>query len=46
MDELKVNLSKATADNVEKPLGNVSLDKFSLIFALAKYDMKVDVNLR
>ncbi|KAK0465028.1 vacuolar protein sorting-associated protein 13 [Desarmillaria tabescens] len=46
VDELKVNLYKATADNVEKALGNVSLDKFSLIFALAKYDMKVDVNLR
>ncbi|KAK0233092.1 hypothetical protein IW262DRAFT_1304036 [Armillaria fumosa] len=46
VDELKVSLYKAAADNVEKALGNVSLDKFSLNFALAKYDMKVDVNLR
>ncbi|KAG7450519.1 vacuolar protein sorting-associated protein 13 [Guyanagaster necrorhizus] len=46
VDELKVHLYKATADNVEKALGNVSLDKFSLIFASTKYDMKVDVNLR
>ncbi len=46
MEQLKVCIFKANADNVEKALGDVSLDKFCLIFALAKFDMKVDVNLR
>ncbi|KAF9044538.1 vacuolar protein sorting-associated protein 13 [Hymenopellis radicata] len=46
VEQLKVCIFKANADNVEKALGDVSLDKFCLVFALAKFDMKVDVNLR
>lgn len=39
-------VSRSTADGVDKPLGNLHLEGFSLSFALAKYDMKVDINLR
>lgn len=45
MDELKASLFK-TVDGTEKLLGNVSFDQFALAFAMAKYDMQVDVNLR
>ena len=45
VDELKASLFK-TVGGTEKLLGNVSFDQFALAFALAKYDMQVDVNLR
>lgn len=45
VDELKASLFK-TVDGTEKLLGNVSFDQFALAFAMAKYDMQVDVNLR
>jgi len=37
---------KSTLEGVEKLLGNVSFERFVLGFALAKYDMKLDINLR
>ncbi|KAF7347835.1 hypothetical protein MVEN_01541000 [Mycena venus] len=46
VDNLRASLAKTGSDGVEKPLGNVELVRFGLIFALAKFDMKVDVNLR
>lgn len=39
-------MSKATTEGTDKSLGNVYLDGFSLYFELAKYGMKVDINLR
>lgn len=32
-------------DGSEKQLGDLILDRFALKFAMAKYDMKVDVTL-
>ncbi|CAK5280530.1 unnamed protein product [Mycena citricolor] len=46
VDNLRAALAKTGSDGVEKSLGDVTLEKFSLGFALAKFDMKVDVNLR
>uniref|UniRef100_A0A0W0G3E4 Putative vacuolar protein sorting-associated protein vps13 n=1 Tax=Moniliophthora roreri TaxID=221103 RepID=A0A0W0G3E4_MONRR len=46
VDRLGATLSKSAADGTEKPLGNVTFDRFDLVFVLAKYDMKVDINLR
>jgi vacuolar protein sorting-associated protein 13A/C len=43
---LKASLSKSNSNGDEKPLGDVSFERFSLMFALAKLDMRVDVNLR
>ena len=45
VDSLRMTISK-TSEDVEKPLGNISFERFVLGFALAKYDMKVDVSLR
>lgn len=39
-------MSKITPEDVEKSLGHISFERFVLGFALAKYDMKVDINLR
>ncbi|KAK7058962.1 Vacuolar protein sorting-associated protein 13 [Paramarasmius palmivorus] len=46
VDRLGATLSKSAPDGTEKPLGNVSFNRFDLFFVLAKFDMKVDVNLR
>lgn len=46
VDKLGVLMSKATTEGIDKPLGNLYLEGFSLYFELAKYDMKVDINLR
>ncbi|PPQ80804.1 hypothetical protein CVT25_001929 [Psilocybe cyanescens] len=45
VEKLRAMVSRSTADGVDKPLGNLHLEGFSLSFALAKYDMKVDINL-
>jgi vacuolar protein sorting-associated protein 13A/C len=45
VDNLQASLSKH-GNNGEKPLGDVTFDHFALTFAMAKYDMNVDVNLR
>ncbi|KAF5390329.1 hypothetical protein D9757_002946 [Collybiopsis confluens] len=46
LDQLGASLSKAGQDGSEDRLGSVTLERFDLKFGLAKYDMKVDVNLR
>ncbi|KAJ8084002.1 Vacuolar protein sorting-associated protein 13 [Marasmius tenuissimus] len=46
VDRLGATLSKSSGDGTEKSLGNVSFERFDLKFMLAKFDMKVDVNLR
>ncbi|KAF7339474.1 hypothetical protein MSAN_02161700 [Mycena sanguinolenta] len=46
VDNLRASLAKTTNDGVEKALGDVELQRFGLFFALAKFDMKVDLNLR
>ncbi|KAL0951191.1 hypothetical protein HGRIS_007919 [Hohenbuehelia grisea] len=45
---LGASISKSTGNGKgpERLLGSVSLDRFNLAFALAKFDMRVDVNLR
>jgi vacuolar protein sorting-associated protein 13A/C len=46
VDSLQASLSKSDGNGNEKPLGDVTFDHFALAFAMAKYDMNVDVNLR
>ena len=46
VDTLRASISKSSPDGVDKSLGDLDLEGFSLSFALAKYDMTVDVNLR
>ncbi|KIM85199.1 hypothetical protein PILCRDRAFT_817197 [Piloderma croceum F 1598] len=46
VDSLQASLSKSDGNGNEKPLGDVTFDHFVLAFAMAKYDMNVDVNLR
>ncbi|KAF8078623.1 vacuolar protein sorting-associated protein 13, partial [Lyophyllum atratum] len=46
VDKLRAAIFKSTSEGVEKLLGDVSFERFVLAFALAKYDMKVDVSLR
>ena len=46
VDNLQASLSKSDGNSNEKPLGDVTFDHFALTFAMAKYDMNVDVNLR
>ncbi|KAJ3800717.1 vacuolar protein sorting-associated protein 13 [Lentinula aff. detonsa] len=46
VDQLGASLSKTGEDGSEDRLGSVTLERFDLNFGLAKYDMKVDVNLR
>ncbi|KAF8974033.1 vacuolar protein sorting-associated protein 13 [Flammula alnicola] len=45
VEKLRAVISKSTVDNVDKPLGDLHLEGFSLSFALTKYDMTVDINL-
>ena len=37
---------KAGSDGIERPLAEVVLEGFNLDFALAKFDMQVDLTLR
>lgn len=46
MQKLKAALFRSTSDGSERPLGDVTFERFSLAFALAKYDMSVDIDLR
>jgi vacuolar protein sorting-associated protein 13A/C len=45
VDTLRASLYKAH-DGSEKELGNVTLEQFSLRFAMAKFTMNVDVGLK
>ena len=46
MEELKAALFRSTNDGTERPLGDVTFQRFALAFAIAKYDMSVDIDLR
>jgi vacuolar protein sorting-associated protein 13A/C len=46
VDELQVAIAKVDLEGQEKGFGHVTLQRFALAFALAKFDMAVDVNLR
>lgn len=46
VQKLKAALFRSTSDGTERPLGDVTFERFSLAFALAKYDMNVDIDLR
>lgn len=46
MDHLEVAVSKIDSNGQEKGFGNITLQRFALAFALAKFDMQVDVSLR
>ncbi|KAF8168100.1 vacuolar protein sorting-associated protein 13 [Crassisporium funariophilum] len=46
VEALRATISKSGWDGVDKTLGELHLEGFSLTFTLAKYDMNVDVNLR
>ncbi|KAG5731737.1 Vacuolar protein sorting-associated protein 13 [Termitomyces sp. T112] len=46
VDNLRATISKSISDDVEKPLGDISFERFMFFFVLSKYEMKVDVNLR
>jgi vacuolar protein sorting-associated protein 13A/C len=46
VDTLRASISKSGTDGVDKPLGDLDLEGFALSFALAKYNMTVDINLR
>lgn len=46
VDTLRASISKSSTDGVDKPLGDLDLEGFSLSFALTKYNMTVDTNLR
>ncbi|CAL1695807.1 unnamed protein product [Somion occarium] len=46
VDALRASLFRSTNDGNEKEVGNVSFERFSLDFSMAKYVMNVDVNLR
>ncbi|PFH54473.1 hypothetical protein AMATHDRAFT_72271 [Amanita thiersii Skay4041] len=45
-DSLSASLAKTDAAGSETPLGDVVLERFALKYALAKYDMQVDIQLR
>ncbi|KAI0639418.1 vacuolar protein sorting-associated protein 13 [Trametes polyzona] len=46
VDTLGATLYKSAPDGTEKPLGDVALQGFGLLYAMEKYVMKVDVNLK
>lgn len=46
VDKLQASLFKAGADGVERPLAEFILSRFNFDFALAKFDMAVDLTLR
>ncbi|THH34126.1 hypothetical protein EUX98_g96 [Antrodiella citrinella] len=45
VDTLRASLFRSTGDNSERELGNVTLSRFALDFAMEKFVMSVDVNL-
>ncbi|KAI5124698.1 hypothetical protein M0805_004304 [Coniferiporia weirii] len=46
VDSLQASLSRSLEDGSERELGVLQLDRFLLKFALARFELKVDVNLR
>ncbi|KAI0361599.1 vacuolar protein sorting-associated protein 13 [Trametes cingulata] len=46
VDTLGATLYKSAPDGTEKPLGDVAFQGFGLVYAMEKYVMKVDVNLK
>jgi len=46
VQKLRAALFRSTSEGTERPLGDVTFERFSLAFALAKYDMSVDIDLR
>lgn len=46
VENLQAAVSKAGPDGSERPIGDVTFERFGLRFGMAKYDMKVHVRLR
>ena len=46
VQKLSAALYRSASDGTERPLGDVTFERFSLAFALAKYDMSVNIDLR
>ncbi|EJD03959.1 vacuolar protein sorting-associated protein vps13 [Fomitiporia mediterranea MF3/22] len=46
VDSLQATISRTAEDGSERALGNLALDHFLLNFVLAKYEMKVDIDLK
>jgi vacuolar protein sorting-associated protein 13A/C len=46
VQKLSAALFRSIGDGNERPLGDVTFERFALAFALAKYDMSVDIDLR
>jgi vacuolar protein sorting-associated protein 13A/C len=46
VQKLRAVISRSGIDGVDKPLGDLHLEGFSLAFTLSQYDMNVDLNLR
>lgn len=46
VQKLRAALFRSASDGTERPLGDVTFERFALGFALAKYDMSVDIDLR
>jgi len=46
VQQLRAALFRSASDGTERPLGDVTFERFSLAFALAKYDMSVNIDLR
>ena len=46
VDTLRTCISKSSTDGVDNSLGDLDLEGFALSFALSKYNMTVDINLR
>ncbi|KAG7099216.1 hypothetical protein E1B28_001083 [Marasmius oreades] len=46
VEHLGASLSKTSGDGTERPLGNVSFERFDMKLVLAKFDLNVNVNLR
>ncbi|KAI8995643.1 vacuolar protein sorting-associated protein 13 [Trametes punicea] len=46
VDTLRATLSKSSPDGTDKLLGDVAFQGFGLLYAMEKYVMKVDVNLK
>ncbi|KAL6309957.1 vacuolar protein sorting-associated protein 13 [Sparassis latifolia] len=45
VDTLRASLYKSNSDGSERPLGDVTFERFALAFEMAKFVMTVDVNL-
>ncbi|KAI0669883.1 vacuolar protein sorting-associated protein 13 [Trametes maxima] len=46
VDTLRATLSRSAPDGTDRPLGDVAFQGFGLVYAMEKYVMKVDVNLK